>query len=166
MGTEPVSAGSGWAGKNVTPPPKTRPAHRLTGVHKRGAHYSSRRGPRCGRAGSLFEHPVGASDPASVTRLRIFRVRKLFFKWPARLKIGAFHLWCQATCPAAVPPEMYCATSCLVNRPSQTTRDERRFTNDERTMISGREGIGLGGVVFEHCPPPCETRRGGIRSHR
>jgi hypothetical protein len=30
---------------------KTLGAHRLAGVHKRGAHYSSRRGPSCGPLG-------------------------------------------------------------------------------------------------------------------
>ena len=41
---------------------KTRPAHRLGSVHRRGAHYSSRRGPRCDRAGRPFAHPAGYSD--------------------------------------------------------------------------------------------------------
>ena len=36
--------------------PKTLGAHRLAPVRKRDAHYSSRRGPRCGLAGSLFDH--------------------------------------------------------------------------------------------------------------
>ena len=46
----------GWAGKKVTPHLKTRPAHRLAGVRKRDAHYSSRRGPHCGLADGHFEH--------------------------------------------------------------------------------------------------------------
>jgi hypothetical protein len=47
MGKESVSAGTGWAGKNVAPLPEIRPAHRLARIRKRDAHYSSRRGSRC-----------------------------------------------------------------------------------------------------------------------
>ncbi len=61
MGKEPVPAGVGRAGKNVTPRPGTRPAHRLAGVRKRDALIILR---VADLAAALldghFEHPVGA----------------------------------------------------------------------------------------------------------
>jgi len=54
MEKEPVSAGVGWAGKNVTPRARTRPAHRLAGVCQPDAHYSSRREPHYGLGGRTF----------------------------------------------------------------------------------------------------------------
>ena len=63
---------------------KTLPAHRLAGVHKHGALYSSRRAPRCGRPAGrrvsarrgregendgLFEHPVFTGHEYRISRV-------------------------------------------------------------------------------------------------
>jgi len=60
---------------------KTLPAHRLAGVHRPGAPYSSRRGPRCGLAGRSFCASGGDSAADTARKLIVtYYAKNEFFR--------------------------------------------------------------------------------------